>query len=154
MKTGCNLKRRSDLRHRGSVYVLVLGASLIVAVIGLSSLMAARVQRQVTEVSADMVQTRLLARSAIDLGLNTIKTYPANWRFVFDAGNLPTEMPLGAGQLTLTAVDPIDGNLMNNTTDPVVLTGIGKSGDARYMLEVTLNGDGTAQPGTWKRVVN
>ncbi len=146
--------RQIDARQRGSVYVLVLGASLIVAVIGISALMAARVQRRATQVSAGMAQTRQLARSAIDLGLLTVQQNPATWRTLFAAGTLPTNLSLGSGKLTLAATDPVDGDLTNNLTDPVVLTGIGMSGDARYMLQVTLNGDGTIELGSWKRVVN
>lgn len=146
--------RRIDARSRGSVYILVLGASLLVAVIGISALMAARVQRRATQASAGMAQTRQLACSAIDLGLLAIQQNPTTWRTLFTAGTLPTDLSLGSGLLTLTAVDPIDSDLTNNTTDPVVLTGVGSVGQARYMLEVTLNGDGTIAPGTWKRVVN
>lgn len=153
MRTNDNI-RKADIRHRGSVYLLVLGASLLVAVIGVSALMAARVQLRTVSAAADAIQTRLLARSAIDLGLLTIRQSPTTWRTLFTAGTLPTDLSLGSGLLTLTAVDHVDGDLTNNTTDPVVLTGIGMSGDARYMLEVTLNGDGTISPGTWKRVVN
>jgi Tfp pilus assembly protein PilX len=146
--------RPGDLRRRGSVYVLVLGASLIVALIGVSALMAARVQRRVVSGSADMAQARQFAGSVIDLGLFTIRQNPLSWRAQFAAGTIPNDLALGTGTLTLTATDPVDGNLTNNITDPVVLTGVGKCGDARYMLEVTLNGDGTINPGTWKRVVN
>ena len=140
-------------RDRGSVYIFVLGASLLVAVIGISSLMAARVQRRSIQTTAGMTQARELARSAIDRGLWEIKANLGFWRTLFVFTPL-TEVPFAGGTFTLTATDPVDGNLTNNITDPVVLTGVGKCGDARYMLEVTLNGDGTINPGTWKRVVN
>jgi hypothetical protein len=139
-------------RQRGSVYVLVLGASLLVAVIGVSSLMAARVQRRAVVASADMTQASELARSALDWGLWEININPGFWRMVL-ASMPPTNVPFAGGTYSLTLVDPIDGNLTNNNTDPVVFTGIGKFGSARFMLEVTLNGDGSVQAGTWKRVV-
>lgn len=142
-----------DPRSRGSVYVLVLGASLLVAAIGVSSLMAVRVQRREANIVSDSSQACELARTAIDRGLWEAKNNPLTWRTFFAAGTL-TDVPLSSGTFTLVAVDPVDGNLINNNTDPVVLTGVGKVGDARYMLGATLNGDGTIQPGTWKRVVN
>ncbi len=145
--------RAGDIRQRGSVYVLVLGASILVAVIGVSALMAARVQHGAISRSADAAQTRLLARSAIDLGLCSIRQNPT-WRTLFAAGTLPTGLELGSGTLTLTATDPVDGNLTNNNTDPVVLIGIGNVGQATYRLEVTLNGDGMIESGSWRRVVN
>ena len=140
-------------RQRGSVYILVLGASLIVAVIGISSLMAARVQRRAVVASSDMTQARELARTAIDRGLWEVKVNVMSWRTTFSDGTL-TNISFAGGTFSLVAVDPIDGNLTNNTTDPIVLTGTGKYGEAQYMLEVTLNGDGSIQPDTWKRVVN
>lgn len=142
-----------DPRRRGSVYILVLGASLLVAAIGVSSLMAVRVQRREARVAAESAQAQELARTAIDRGLWEAKNNPLTWRTFFAAGTL-TNVPLGNGTFTLLAVDPVDGNLINNNSDPVQLIGVGKVGVARYMLGVTLNGDGTVQPGTWKRVVN
>ncbi len=153
MDTHKHIIPRPDTRHRGSVYLLVLGASILVAVIGISSLMAARVQRRTIQMSAGMIQSRELAGAAIDRGLWEIKVNSMFWRMKFVYWP-PTNVPLANGTFTLTATDPIDGNLLNNTADPVILTGIGKSGDAQYLLQVTLNGDGTVQPGTWKRVVN
>lgn len=139
-------------RDRGSVYVLVLGASLLVAAIGVSSLMAARVQRKIVTVSADRGQARELARTAIDRGLWEVKNNAALWRTVFAAGTL-SNISFGGGTFTLIAIDPIDNNLLNNNTDPVILVGDGKKGDARYLLRVTLNGDGSVRGGTWQRVV-
>ncbi len=145
--------RPIDPRSRGSVYILVLGASLLVAAIGVSSLMAVRVKGRMHNAAIDQAKAQELSRSAIDRGLWEVKTNSLLWRTVFAAGTL-TNVPLGDGTFTLFAVDPVDGSLTNNNTDPVELTGLGKVGDARYMLGVTLNGDGTVQPGTWKRVVN
>jgi len=153
MKTDRNIIRPQDPRSRGSVYILVLGASLLVAVIGISSLMAARVQRRAVVVSADVIQARENARAAIDRTLWGIKMMPITWRASL-AGGAFSSGTLGGGSLSLVVVDPVDGNLTNNNTDPVVLTGTGNVGQATYMLDVTLNGDGTIRPGTWKRVVN
>lgn len=146
-----SLHNRSP-RERGSVYILVLGASLLVAAIGVSSLLAARVQRKTVTASAEMIQARELARTAIDRGLWEVKNNPASWRAVFKAGTLSNK-PFGGGTFTLIAVDPADGDLLNNNTDPVILAGYGKKGGAVYVLYVTLNGDGTVRGGTWNRFV-
>ena len=47
---------------------------------------------------------------------------------------------MGGGSYSLTGVDSMDGDLTNNDTDAVVLTGIGVQGDARYKLQTTLTG--------------
>lgn len=148
-----SIRFHGNARRRGSVYILVLGASLLVALIGVSSLMANRVQRRTVIAAVDHAQARELARTAIDRGLWEIKANPLFWRVTFDAGTL-TNIPLGNGAFTLGATDPVDSNLINNSTDPVVLIGVGKVGDARFMLRVILNGDGSVQPNTWKRLVN
>ncbi len=140
-------------RQRGSVYILVLASSLLVATIGISSLMAARVQLRATSSARDKVKSRELARTAIDRGLWEVQNNALGWRGVLASGVL-TNVSFGGGSFTLVASDLVDGNVLNNTTDPVLLFGVGDSGQARFMLYVMLNGDGTVQEGTWKRHVN
>ncbi len=144
--------RQTASRQRGSVYILVMGASLLVALIGISSILASRVQRRSVQGTSDMMQAKENARVAIERGLWTAKAFPASWRASIGSGANDT-VNLAGGTSQYTGTDPVDGDLTNNTTDPVLLTGTGKSGGAIYILEVTLNGDGTVQPGTWKRVV-
>jgi len=139
-------------RQRGSVYVMVLGASLIVALIGIASLMATRVQLRTVNMAKDKAQARELARAAVDRGLWEVEANPLLWRLTFASGSL-SNVPLGDGTFTLGAVDPVDGNLVIGS-DPVVLTGVGETGGAKYMLQVTLDSSGAVQPGSWKRVVN
>lgn len=140
-------------RERGSVYILVLGASLLVVAIGVSSLMAARIQRKTVTVVADRGQARELARTAIDRGLWLIKHNSLTWRTIFQTGVINNETAFGGGTFSLIAVDPVDNDLLDDNTDPVILIGDGKKGNARYVLRVTLNGDGTVRGGTWQRVV-
>ena len=142
-------------RERGSVYILVLGASLLVAVIGISSLMAARVQRRSTTLTADRIQACELARSGIDFmmyGANDITTNSV-WRAKLNNGDY-TNVAFGGGTFTVVGVDPNDGDLINNNGDPVVLTCTGDYRKATYILRVTVDGDGTPQLGTWKHIVN
>jgi hypothetical protein len=153
MKMNGNNMIRHDPRSRGSVYVMVLGISIIVATIGISALMTARVQHQTIEDAADAIQARENARAAIERVLWGAKAAPTNWRTYLNNGSL-SGGSFADGTYALAAVDPVDGNLTDDTADPVVLTGTGVVGHTTYMLEVTLNGDGTVQSGTWKRVVD
>ena len=143
-----------DPRRRGSVYILVLGASLLVAAIGISSLLAARVQRRTVNLTADLMQARELARSGIERVMWGAETDYLGWfwRPMLENGDYENRA-LGAGTFSVTGVDPVDGNLTNDNADPVVLTSEGVYGDAKYILRVTIDGDGTPQPGTWQRVV-
>ncbi len=142
--------------RRGSVYLLVLGVSMIVLVIGLSGLLVSRIEQRSASAVSDMTQARLHALAAIEMGMFLIEADP-NWRETFKAGVLPTDMPLGNGTLTLQAADPVDGDLTNNTVDPVLFTGIGIDGGARHKLQVTITFTGGVaefQLGSWKQVVD
>jgi len=131
-----------DKRHhrRGSMYVVVLGASTAIAVIGLAALTSLRINRHSMELTSDFADARLYARSAIEIGMFRIKEDP-NWRTTYPL--LPDDVweldqPIGSGTYTLKGVDPDDADFTNNDTDPLVLTGIGMQGEARCMLQVTL----------------
>ena len=146
------IRHNPSPREQGSVYILVLGASLLVAAIGVSSLMANRVDRKTVNTAADMIQARELARTAIDGGLWIVKHNPSDWRSTIAGGGV-IDIAFAGGKFSLFASDPADGDVVNNNTDPVILIGDGRQGDARYLLRVTLNGDGSVRGGTWRRVV-
>lgn len=146
---------RGDRRRRGSVYLAVLGAATMVTIIGLSALLIARVQHRRASETSDLAQARLCALSGVDMGFLLIERNPTTWRSTFDAagGALPAA-DIGSGSFALEAVDPVDGDLVNNSTDPVLLTGIGYVGRARYKLQVRLEPNGSPTPGTWRHVVD
>lgn len=148
------LSRKAGGRRRGSVYLIVLGTSTIAMVIGLSALVSTRVRQRTAQGTADFIRARNYALSAVDLGFLHIQQNPTTWRNDFATGNLPTDQSIGRGTLSLVATDPVDADLTNNTTDPVLLTGIGLAGPARYKLQVTLDPNGVLTPATWRRVVD
>jgi hypothetical protein len=139
--------QRLILRHRrrGSMYVAVIGCSLVVTVIGVSALLAARIERRAAEGTSDLSDARVYAQSAIDLGMYTILS-DANWRINktngYWRGNCDVKPPqlvaIGDGGYCLKVVDPIDGILSNSPSDPVVLSGTGAMGQSRYKLQVTM----------------
>lgn len=116
---------------------MVLGTAMIVTVIGLSALMALRVERRSTEGIADFAQARLHAQSAVEMGFHRIASDP-DWRTTYPSGVWEADRPIGTGTYTLEGVDPDDNNLNDSDADPLVLTGIGTQGEARYKLQVTL----------------
>ena len=155
-KTDAGTTRIAFASHhgrRGSVYVAILGASMIVTVIGLSALLATRIEHRSVAGAGDFAKARFYAVSAIDRMLLVIQQ-GSEWRKLFAYGALPASQPIGNGSMGIEAIDPVDGDLANNGTDPVLLTGIGYSGNARYKLQVMLDGNGIPTPGTWRRVVD
>jgi hypothetical protein len=123
-------------RRRGTAYLIVLGAAVIVTLLGLSALTGVRIQRRSTLALADVTEARLYARSAIELGLLTINSAPT-WRTAQPHGRWITGRTLGRGTFDLDAVDP-DGNLSDDPNDPIVLTGTGHVGLACQKISVQL----------------
>lgn len=122
-------------RRRGSMYVAVIGCSMAVAVIGVGALLSTRIEARSTEGIMNLSEARIYAQSAIDYGMWTIYNDP-NWR-TRTSGAWKTGQLIGEGTFDLHVVDPLDGNFANSKSSPVVLTGTGKAGEAKYMLEAT-----------------
>lgn len=143
--------------RRGSSYLLVLTVSMIIALIGLSGLIAARIDHKIATNTSDATEARIYALAAIEMGIFAIDADPLNWRSAFHGGALPVNMPIGSGTLTLVVVDPLDNDLLNNPTEPIVMTGIGAKGMARHKVQVTVvftGGVTSFMPGSWKQVVD
>jgi hypothetical protein len=133
----CHRRRH---RHRGGVYLLVLLASSIVAVVGTSALIVARIQNQGAQARGDADDARLAAQAAVELGRYWIQS-DASWRLTRPNGRWVTGQPVGNGAtFSLDVVDPNDGLLLGSDMDPVVLTGTGARGAARWKTQVTLVG--------------
>jgi hypothetical protein len=127
-------------RRRGGVYLLVLLASSIVAVVGTSALIVARIQNQGAQARADADDARLAAQAAVELGRYTIQS-DSSWRLTRLSGRWVTDQPVGNGAtFSLDVVDSNDGLLLGPDMDPVVLTGTGARRAARWKTQVTLVG--------------
>ncbi len=126
--------------RRGSVYILVLSASLLGTVIGISALMVARIQHRAAAGTDDLAEARVYARSALEIGLLKISQDPT-WRTTYGNSNWPKNQPIGNGTYTIEAVDPADGDVTTGSLDPVELTGIGTMGLATQKIKVRLDAD-------------
>ncbi|MEK6797347.1 MAG: hypothetical protein AABZ12_00110 [Planctomycetota bacterium] len=124
-------------QRRGSAYVVVLGTAMIVSTIGLTALLALRVERRTQEDDGDLLSARLNAKAAIEVGMQRIVA-DANWRTTYPSGVWEASRRIGSGSYTLSGTDPDDGSLADMETDPVVLTATATSGRASHTLQVTL----------------
>ena len=130
---------RPHNRYRtGGVYIAVLGTSLVVAMLGLAAVMGQRIQNRMLVSAADIRQAQLNANSAVELALLKMKQ-DTNWRMTYSNGNWFTIDGGSAGTYTANVTDPVDGNLANSSDDPVVVLGIGTSGQAAQRVEVTVD---------------
>jgi len=122
---------------RGSVYITVLGAAMLITIIGLSVMFVQQVQNRTASGASDCAEARLYARSALESGMYVIYADPF-WRTRYGNGAWCTNVPIGSGTFSLEAMDPVDGNVSSGNSDPVVLTGTGCKGDARYRMQVKI----------------
>ncbi len=147
--------RKHRHRRRGSSYVFFMGTAMIVTIIGLSALMAVRIQRRGAEGSNGLAAARFYAQSAIEHGFAMINQNP-DWRTDLTSGFWITEQVLHGGthSLEATFIDDGDAKLEN---DDLVLTGTGVHGPASHRTQVFLNaqsGEAALSPGSWQRSAN
>ncbi|MBI2481759.1 MAG: carbohydrate binding domain-containing protein [Planctomycetia bacterium] len=135
--------RNSKHPRRGSIYVLVLGTTMIVAVLGLAALSLVRIQRLQSEGGDDMRKAQAYAKVALDMAWYRVQS-DSSWRSQLASGTWSTDQAIGDGFYSFTGTDPIDGNLTNSAVHPVVIVGVGKSGNATQKLQLEI---GALQPG-------
>lgn len=124
-------------QRRGVIYVLVLLSSLIVGTIGLASLQLIRLQSRTASGHSEFMAARNYARSALEIGMLKIRRDPY-WRTNLGNGTWVTNQTIGTGTFSLSAVDPIDGDVKVGDNHPLVLTGTGRQGAALFKTSVRL----------------
>ncbi|MDB5340273.1 MAG: hypothetical protein JWN70_5892 [Planctomycetaceae bacterium] len=127
--------------RRGVTYIIVLGATLIVACLGMGGLLAVRAQTRNVDSHSRIAAARMYALSAVELGIQEVASN-ANWRTTHKNdvnGIVYANKPIGNGTYTLKMVNP-NGALDRFPTDSVVLTGTGSvsNGIESQMVEATL----------------
>lgn len=124
-------------RRRATAYFVVLVSASMVTMVGLSALVAHRVQLRISEQESGLAEARFYARSAIEMGLLWIEDDP-DWRDNRSSGVWVADVPIGEGSFSLEGIDPSDKDLADSASDLLVLIGTGAKGTARYKLQVTL----------------
>ncbi len=130
-------RRGSSRPRRGGAFVLVLAASLLVAVLGTAALLAARLEHRAIATGGDMAEARTHAWSAINVALLLIDQDP-DWRNTYGNTSWPVDRTLGGGSFTIEASDPVDGDVEIGPSDPVLITGVGMKNKARHKIQVRL----------------
>ncbi len=127
--------------RRGGMYIAVLGASMLVVVMGLGALLAARTQFDSAKAGSDGVAAGWCAESAIELGLLYMRSNP-DWRTKTGPGDWIVNQPVGVGtaSLTVSEVSDADADPVNNDW---VLMGVGTVGDATRKVELLVKNGAT-----------
>ena len=131
------MRKRRGRAQPGSAYLAIVGATMLVAVIGFAAVTAARVQLRVSERSGDVLAARSLARSAVQIARVYMDREP-DWRRARPNGVWVERQPLDGGAITIEVIDPTDNDLANWDSDPVEVTATGFAGGATQTERVTL----------------
>ena len=107
-------------RRRGSTYVLVLSTATMVTIIGLSGLMASRVQFRVAGAEEETVKARLHAQSVVDIVAFRVSGDPL-WRTNHTHDTWTANEGLGELDFKYKLVDKVDTDLANDPTHAVRL---------------------------------
>ncbi|MEN1681097.1 MAG: hypothetical protein AAGJ46_16035 [Planctomycetota bacterium] len=122
-------------KQHGTVYVAVLGISMIVAMMALAGATVGRLELRRSASRSDAIMARILAQEAIEFGFNWMDKNP-NWRTELTNGIAHGPFHAsGGGNFRFVATDP-DGDLADDAEEGFVLRGVGRSGDAVACEEV------------------
>ena len=131
----CRSKRPPT--RSGTIYIMAMGASLVVACLAIAGLQSVRVQRRMNDQIAQTANAKNLAEAGIEFVRLRMHT-DANWRSFFVNG-VPVNRTTTGGQFSVTLTDPVDGSIANQTTDPVVVTSTGTFGLSTQKLSARMD---------------
>ncbi len=150
-------RSRHGRKDRGSAYVFIVGAAMLLTVIGLGIVAISRLQVRAHGLSRDAEEASFTASSAVEHGLATVANNPA-WRTAYASGAWVPSIALNRGTFTWKLVDEQDGNLANNPSQPARLYGKGVVGGASrvysVLLEVGADSLAHVQPASWRTELN
>lgn len=133
---------RTRSARRGSLYLVVLGTTMIVAVTALAAMSASRVELHAAVRGFDSRDARLRARSSIEHAVSWINAND-NWRTLLENNTAQDEVTLGVGRFSWRVVDQ-DGSLTDDRRDHATIVGEGRVGDSIAVEQVSIEPDGRA----------
>lgn len=110
---------------------------MIVAVLATTALSTIRSRHRYSSESIDAAIARQCAADGIEAARLWIRQ-DTSWRTTRSAGVWATDLPTGAGTVTIEVADPVDGNLARGQHDAIEIKCTGKKGLARFVLQATL----------------
>lgn len=128
--------------RQGSVYIVVLMASLIVASMALASIETMRWHALDSYAEAEYQLAQIGADAGLEAALGMIH-HNANWRTNFVSNVDSSPLTFGNTSVRYRFIDS-DGDLSDNPLDDCDVIVTATNGDARYALRGTLKSDGSA----------
>ncbi|MCC6971668.1 MAG: hypothetical protein IT434_15765 [Phycisphaerales bacterium] len=134
-------RRNSAPSRRGSAYVLVLGAAMIVAMIGVGGAIASRTARRAAQLDSDGAALNHAALGALRAAAGNAQNTIA-WRAAAKAA-APLSLTVDGIAVSAVGSDPDDADLSNDLFDRVTLVATASKGQARRIVSMTLGPDDT-----------
>ena len=129
--------RPSHRSRRGSIYLLVLGVSMVIVMIGVSVSHLARIRSSSRTLSEQATKAELAARSAVEIVLKRIRLDP-NWRSNHSSGDWSDPSEAIGDAKFVSMLEDTDWDLDDAPDDDATLTVKASVGGAMRMLSVRL----------------
>lgn len=127
--------------RRGSAYVLVLGAAMIVTMIGVGGAIASRAARKAAQLDSDGAALTHAAMGGLRAAAGSAQNSVA-WRSAAKAA-APLSLTVDGIAISTTVSDPDDADLSNDLTGRVRFLATATKGQARRLVTMTLEPDDT-----------
>ena len=125
---------------RGSAYILILGASLMLITIAMGALLMGRNAIQSARASATRNQLQLSAQSGVELALQYITAHE-DWRADADSDTLFNRTLRDDEEITVDVYDPEGDKLSQDVCAAVMLESYATSRNGEHIVEVELESD-------------
>jgi hypothetical protein len=109
---------RRNPRRRGSAYIAVLGAAMLVTVISMASIAAVRVRFRSGNLTSDTASADLLAQSMMQIAIDRISRDP-KWRVTHTHNVWTSPEPLGDGMACYMFFDEADADLADDPFEQI-----------------------------------
>ncbi len=129
--------RPSHRSRRGGVYLLVLGVSMVIVMIGVSVSHLARIRSSSRTLSEQATKAELAAKSAVEITLKRVRL-DSNWRSNNTSGDWSDPSEAIGDAKFISVLEDSDGDLNDDADDDATLTVKASVGGAMRMLSVRL----------------
>ena len=142
------MRRRKNpqaLPRRGSVYIAVSGTAVLVSLVGFTAMHLSRLELERATVRSERTYARQLAQTGVEFAMAAIDVDP-NWRTTHTHNVQSSRNPMGVEEgIRYRFLDNVDGNLGNNSDDPVEIQGIGLYRSSKFIYSVTYAQSATSE---------
>ncbi len=131
--------QRAVRSRKATIYLAVLGTSVLVAMLSLAAIHSARMTLGSVQSNSRDYQARAAAMAAVECALVAINA-DDDWRTNLTSGTVypPGGLMLGDARLSWAVIDTEDGDLSNALTGRTVVQGTGEIEDSVYTFQVEL----------------